>query len=831
MYPLHEPPEPRGPSVRTPHRPSRRASAVGLALALPLVAAPAVAAIGPVSAGHEISVFPGIDMVGAAGYDGDVVIEVWRDDVRVGTSGAPADGALLELNHDGPPCWSGVTPDIIAGDEVRVMDAGTLDSADPVGEAMTVANIDAEPARLVALDADGVANDLVMTGTASNDEGTAALPLAEISAELVQPAWRDNGWDSRALGTVPGTGIPATTATFADGADGVHFYDPVGPENPLGNHWTAVWKNMPEPHGTLALSGEQVVIAGVEGAGGITLMDAEDASGPGVGCPAAAADAVVSTTPSAAGIAFVTGTTDLQVTGTAYNAAAVRVTVDDADGDTTDAATVTATLSDPAGTGDTTEPVAPRPQTWSAAVPNGAFDRLADGDLLVSAQFDRVVEKRVDTTDEAGTTTTRYTHEVSTLPGRTHTLLKDTVAPATPTATPPGGRYTETQAVRLSAADEVREVVRYRLGPDLAGTPDPTASSPRATGPVQVTTRQTLKAAAFDAAGNASVPLVEHYNVAPLAVPEPPTAVGARAGTASATVSWTAPTDDGGSAILGWAIDVYRDGVSVGRHRVDDGAATSAVVPGLRPGVPHTFRVRAVNLQGDGKPSTPTAAVVPAAHSDTTPPTVVASTPGDGTRMVTRTAVVTATFSEPVRGASAGTVLLRDVAGAVVPATVTYDPALRTVRLTPTGGMPDNSRMSVEVTRGVTDLAGNALAAPVRWSFSTGPAPRITARRPGPDVANVARGAAVRVTFSEPVTRVSRSTVLLVDLRSGRRVPALVSYNSRTRTATLNPYGFTRTRLPALQRFRVEVVGGNRGIVDATRDPLRTTRWGFRTGR
>ena len=38
---------------------------------------------------------------------------------------------------------------------------------------MTAANIDAEPAKLVALDSDGLRNDVVMTGTATTLDGTA----------------------------------------------------------------------------------------------------------------------------------------------------------------------------------------------------------------------------------------------------------------------------------------------------------------------------------------------------------------------------------------------------------------------------------------------------------------------------------------------------------------------------------------------------------------------------------------------------------------------------------------------------------------------------------
>src|SRR5215210_7843479 len=145
-----------------------------------------MAAVTPVAAPRTIEVFPNIDMAAATGFSQDVVMEVWRNGVKVGTSGAPRPADLLELNHAAPDCWSGSTPDIIPGDQVRVVDADTLDlpEADQVGEYMTVADIDAEPAKKLALDADGIPNDVVMTGTATTLDGTAALELTHLSAEI-----------------------------------------------------------------------------------------------------------------------------------------------------------------------------------------------------------------------------------------------------------------------------------------------------------------------------------------------------------------------------------------------------------------------------------------------------------------------------------------------------------------------------------------------------------------------------------------------------------------------------------------------------------------------
>ena len=84
--------------------------------------------------------------------------------------------------------------------------------------------------------------------------------------------------------------------------------------------------------------------------------------------------------------------------------------------------------------------------------------------------------------------------------------------------------------------------------------------------------------------------------------PDAPTDVTAVAGPApdSVTVTWAAPANTGGSAILD-----YRIASQPGQHAaVAAASATSAEVTGLSPGVPYTFTVRARNVDGSSVPST-----------------------------------------------------------------------------------------------------------------------------------------------------------------------------------------------------------------------------------
>jgi hypothetical protein len=103
--------------------------------------------------------------------------------------------------------------------------------------------------------------------------------------------------------------------------------------------------------------------------------------------------------------------------------------------------------------------------------------------------------------------------------------------------------------------------------------------------------------------------------------------------------------------------------------------------------------------------------------------------------------------------------------------------------------------------------------------------PAVTAHSPGDNSMSVSQTTNLTAAFSAPVTGVSTSTF---QLRSptGATVPAVVSYNALTRTATLDP---TAT-LPADARYTAVVTGGATAIRDAAKRPLTTRSWSFVTG-
>ena len=89
--------------------------------------------------------------------------------------------------------------------------------------------------------------------------------------------------------------------------------------------------------------------------------------------------------------------------------------------------------------------------------------------------------------------------------------------------------------------------------------------------------------------------------------PEPPTGVAAIAdGTSKIVVSWSAPENDGGSAITGYMIEVSRNGTTWPDmpHVADTGSTdTSYTHTGLSPGDTRHYRVSAINANGTSEPS------------------------------------------------------------------------------------------------------------------------------------------------------------------------------------------------------------------------------------
>ena len=211
--------------------------------------------------------------------------------------------------------------------------------------------------------------------------------------------------------------------------------------------------------------------------------------------------------------------------------------------------------------------------------------------------------------------------------------------------------------------------------------------------------------------------------------------------------------------------------------------------------------------------------------ADTTPPTVTSLSPASGATNVATNAAATVTFSEALNAStvSSSTVFLRDANNVVVPTTVTYSSAAKTVTLTPTSPLANSMTYTIVAkggSAGVKDVAGNALVTDATSSFTTiadTTPPTVTAVSPAAGATNVATGATATVTFSEALnaSTIGSSTVFLRDANSVV-VPTTNAYNSATRTVTLTP----TSALVNSMVYTVVAKGGSAGLKDLAGNSL-----------
>ncbi len=181
---------------------------------------------------------------------------------------------------------------------------------------------------------------------------------------------------------------------------------------------------------------------------------------------------------------------------------------------------------------------------------------------------------------------------------------------------------------------------------------------------------------------------------------------------------------------------------------------------------------------------------------DELPPTVIANSPANGASGVLVSAVVTVTFSEAmdattITGANFNVRL--SSSGALVAGTVSYNAATRVATFTPSSPLTAPTNYTVTVLTGVKDAAGNAMAAPFQFTFSTADTtpPTVVTRVPADLATNIPTNQVVSATFSEAMdaTTINGTTFRVRVTATSAAVPGTVAYDPATNTATFTPTG------------------------------------------
>ncbi|MDP3132894.1 MAG: Ig-like domain-containing protein [Burkholderiaceae bacterium] len=211
------------------------------------------------------------------------------------------------------------------------------------------------------------------------------------------------------------------------------------------------------------------------------------------------------------------------------------------------------------------------------------------------------------------------------------------------------------------------------------------------------------------------------------------------------------------------------------------------------------------------------------ASSDTTAPTVTHTGQANGASGVALNTKVEATFSEAMNPLTINNrSFTLQGGGVVVPGTTGYSGV--SMVFVPTRELAPGTTYTATIGTGAVDLAGNALAAEHRWSWTTAAAadttaPLVTTVAPADLASNVHVASTIKATFSEAMDPLSISSASF----RVAGVPGAVSFHVPSRVATFTPHS-------ALSAGTAYTATVTRGAVDLAGNALATDKtWTFTT--
>ena len=343
------------------------------------------------------------------------------------------------------------------------------------------------------------------------------------------------------------------------------------------------------------------------------------------------------------------------------------------------------------------------------------------------------------------------------------------------TATSSGGTYTSLNIGTFAAtttaytASVANARTHLKLTPTVADTGKATVTvqgasvtSGSASGPIALdvgSNTVTARVTAEDGTTTRDYTVTVTREAAP---PGAPTRLLVSAGDARLDLSWTAPSDNGGSALTGYDVhytasdtvaanaaagsDAATEWVAQSRGAEANPPAASQAIPGLTNDTPYRVRVRARNAaaaggwaHGAGTPqqtdTTGPAAPAFVPGDDTAGPAAPAFVPGDGTTTADAGTTITLTFAEAVRkdGSNADftghadlsailTLARTNAGGAAIAYTASINAEKTVITIDPTGDLADGA-VYVGISSAYYDANGNAgTAASATFTVAAAPA-------------------------------------------------------------------------------------------------------------
>ncbi len=287
--------------------------------------------------------------------------------------------------------------------------------------------------------------------------------------------------------------------------------------------------------------------------------------------------------------------------------------------------------------------------TWTAPASNGGAaitGYVVTPYIGATAQTAQTFNSTATTETVTGLSNSTYTFTVAAINSAgtsAASAQSNSVTPVTVPGAPTIGTATSgntTASVTWTApASGGESITGYVVTPYIGGTAqtaqtfNSTATTETVTG-LTNGTAYTFKVAAINGVGTGAQSAASN-SVTPATTPGTPTIGTATSGNASATVNWTAPASNGGSAITGYMVTPYIGGTAQTATTFNS-TATTETVGSLTNGTAYTFTVAAINSVGTGSASAQSNSVTPA----TTPgaPTIGTATAGNTSASVTWTA-------------------------------------------------------------------------------------------------------------------------------------------------------------------------------------------------
>ncbi len=492
-------------------------------------------------------------------------------------------------------------------------------------------------------------------GATANADGTVSLswyaPVSSNGSSITGYTVTPNP----ACSTCGGTSVSGTSTTISGLTDGQTYTFTVTATNASGvsspstaSNWIQVPNvpNAPTLAAAVANSNGSVSVSWADPSNGGSPITGYTVS-PSPSCSSCSGTSVFGPTATSTTITGLTGGSNYTFTVTATNAVGTSASSPPSNSVTVPTVPGAPTIGT-ATSGNTTATV-----SWTAPASNGGSAITA---YVVTPYLNGTTAQTARTFTSTNTTQTvtgltngsAYTFTVAAIntigtgsPSAASNSVTPATLPGTPTiGTATGGNASATVTWTAPASTGGDPITAYVVTPYLNGTTAQTAQSFSSTNTSETVTGLTngsaysFTVAAVTAVGTGTAS-AKSNSVTPSTTPSAPTIGTVTGGNTTATVTWTAPSSNGGANITGYVVTPYIGGAAQIAQQFNT-TATSDTVSGLTNGTTYTFTVAAINADGVGAQSAASSPVIPA----TTPgaPTIGTATRGNASATVTWTA-------------------------------------------------------------------------------------------------------------------------------------------------------------------------------------------------